>query len=515
MKPGNDVSVNRKALRELLVKSFSYEELNDFCFDYFPDVYERAEGNFGKHVVARLLIDYCQRQGFIKELLALIQEHNAYQYEIYEDELFKPVPRSSSPADEPKATLKLVFPNTNIEDFTPDKQAALLHLLAEELDIPEEDIAIVEIRAGSTIITLRLPVSAARQLVALAQAGHPVLQDLRLGRIEGGPGGLSLWERMVNFLNELMGSANTALLLVIAAILLTALVTIPWLAVTGRFQQKTAPSPIPGFVFVTTTPTLPATPVPPTPTFTPEPTLAHPAVSPIPTPTTSETSTPANTATPTPTKTRIVVPTPTASETFTPTPTETFTVTPTPSHTPTPTETFTLTPTFTPTFTGTPTETATATPTATLTSTATPTATPTPGDNQVTVEGPDRVEGGQLFTVDIAIRNIIPPGVFGGQFALVYPPADLAIVEVMPNPELLVVLVEFDNEVGHLDFAASRQENVPNFIEDVVFVTVTFEARAVDDETVALLELQSVKLGAKGGVDVPASTRDLMVLIEP
>lgn len=125
------------------------------------------------------------------------------------------------------------------------------------------------------------------------------------------------------------------------------------------------------------------------------------------------------------------------------------------------------------------------------------------------------MDAAQLFTVDIAIRNIVPPGVFGAQFRLVYLPDDLTIVKIAPNPELLVALESSDNEVGRLDFAASRQEDVPNFTEDVVFVAVTFMAKPVIKQVTTTLALQNVKLGAKGGIDVPASTRDLRVVVEP
>jgi hypothetical protein len=133
----------------------------------------------------------------------------------------------------------------------------------------------------------------------------------------------------------------------------------------------------------------------------------------------------------------------------------------------------------------------------------------------VAVEGPRQVKVGQLFTVAVVIRNIIPPGVYGAQFNLAYQPDDLAIVEVTPNPELLVVVASFDNELGWMNFAASRREEVPNFMEDVVFVVVTFEAKPVEQKVETTIKLRNVKLGAKGGIDVPASTRDLTVVIEP
>lgn len=111
---------------------------------------------------------------------------------------------------------------------------------------------------------------------------------------------------------------------------------------------------------------------------------------------------------------------------------------------------------------------------------------------------------------------------FGAQFSLVYTPDDLAIVELTPNPELLVVVQSIDNQLGQLDFAASRSEGVPNFTDDVVFVAVTFEAKRfvherdftpTDKQTE--IKLVNVKLGAKGGLDIPASTQDLVLVIEP
>ena len=503
MEPDSDVSVNRKALRELLVKSFSYEELNDFCFDYFPDVYERAEGSLGKHVTARLLIDYCERQGLIKYLIALIKEYNSYQYALHEEALFTLLPQPVTAADEPKTTLKLTFPNVNLEDFTPEKQAALVQLIAEELNIPEEDITILEIRKGSVIILLRLPAAAAEQLLAMLQAGHPVLLDLGISRIEGIPFHLSLWERIIKFLAELGGSSgSSSLILIAAAVLLTALAAIPLVATWRQnliASGEVTPTPIAELIFVTLThtPSPPPLADSPTPTFSPEISTDTPFPTQTPSPPPTATLTPI----PPPTDTSTITPTPTPSETYTPIPTKTSTSTPIPtsSNTPTPTKTFTITPT----------------PTSSSTHTPTPTITPTPGDNMVAVEGPGQVETGQTFTVTVTIKNIVPPGVYGAQLILVYQPDHLAIVEITPNPELLVAAKFFDNEVGEMVFAASRKEEVPNFTQDVVFVTVIFEANSVTDRVATKIELEDVKLGAKEGIEVPASTRNLTLVIEP
>lgn len=132
----------------------------------------------------------------------------------------------------------------------------------------------------------------------------------------------------------------------------------------------------------------------------------------------------------------------------------------------------------------------------------------------VTVEGPEIVRADQLFTVVVSIKNIVSPGVFGAQFSLRYQPDYLEIVDLTPNRELLVISGAFDNERGQLEFAASRHTDVPNFTDDVDFVTIIFRAKAVTANK-TVLELKNVKLGAKGGISVPAMTQDLRVSILP
>ena len=127
----------------------------------------------------------------------------------------------------------------------------------------------------------------------------------------------------------------------------------------------------------------------PTPTTTPTSTIT-PTITPTPSITPTTTPTPTVTSTITPTTTTTPTRTPTPTVTTTPTTTKTPTVTPTSTITPTVTTTSTITPTVTSTPTITPTRTATptitptitATPTITPTITATPTKTPTPSPTQ-------------------------------------------------------------------------------------------------------------------------------------
>ncbi|HEX9926160.1 MAG TPA: hypothetical protein VGD99_26120, partial [Anaerolineae bacterium] len=224
--------INRKALRELLVKSFDYEDLKDLCFDHYPAVYEKLGNGFGKNVVARSLIDHCERHGLIDDLVSQVKAQNPFQYSAYEDRLFSPAAGPATTADQARITVKLVFPDIKIEDLTPDKQAALIHIMAEELDIPEDSITIVEIRRGSTIIVLSLPVLSVRRLLALFFAGHALIKDLGLSRIEGVPLSLSLAARVAHVLTSLSKFFNLSTFLIgtmltggLVAALLTAMVS--------------------------------------------------------------------------------------------------------------------------------------------------------------------------------------------------------------------------------------------------------------------------------------------------
>ena len=477
MKPEDvepDIPVNRKILRTLLIKSFSHEELKDLCFDHYPAIYDSLGNDFGKNVTARLLLDYCQRQGLINQLLGLIKEHNPYQYARYAEELSKPAPPPSSSAGQPKTTLKITLPSIEIENFTPDKQAALVHLIAEELNIPEEEITIHDIRRGSTIIELSLPAPAARQLIALYYARTPLIEDLRIGRIERITPRSTLRERITKFLSKLSRSFKVFITLTISLLFLATLATGPLTTIIG---QDSIASPVAGTVFVT------------------------------PAPTVIVASAPVDLITLSPTRTDLLTPT---KVTLTTTST-TGTPASTPVVLPTPMPAASLTPTSTPVE-----EIATTAPTQTPTRTP-PGSTPPPTiptKAVVAIEGLPQIEAGQVFTVTVNIKDIQPPGVFGAQFDLIYDPTILEAIRIMPNPELLVVMASFDNERGQANFAASRHQDVSNFIDDVTFATITLQAKAGIAATTTNLDIENVKLGAKGGLPVSVVTQALALEIK-
>lgn len=419
--PESDITVNRKTLRQLLVKSFSQEEILDFCFDYFPDVYEQLhETNIGKHITARLLIDYCERRGLIRHLLQLLKEHNTYQYTLHQNRLFRPNKLPASSEEQAQVTLKLTFPKLYLKDFTIEKQAVLVQLIAEELDIPVEEITIVDIRQGSVIVALRLPSQAARRLITLFYAGSPFIQDLGVAAVTRMPK-LSLWQRILRFLARLGSNPNLFILIIMIGTLLIGLATLPSTISQGQ-NLGNLPETSPQIVAVE----------PPHQTQVPSPT-----------------ATSLKRATPQPTRTRLPTTTPVISS----------------------------------------------------------------GRNLVVVTGPAEVEVGQLFEVVVCIKDIISPGVFGAQFKLNYQPDYLEIVDRAAHSELLVVQNSIDYKQGTLLFAASRHTNVPNFSQAVDFVTITFKAKSATTGQTALV-LTDLKVGAKGGVSVPAVVENLTLVVE-
>lgn len=474
-----DITVNRKALRQLLVKSFNDEELKNFCFDYFPEVYEQTqEGSFGKHVIARLLIEHCERYGLLKQLLPLLKTHNPYQYSLHEPALFEPESLPQPDQGQPRVTLKLTFPNIDLEKFTPDKQAVLIHLIAEELNIAAADIEILDIRQGSTIIILRLPAAAARQLIALFYAQGPIIKDLDLGYVERMRVNPTWWDRIIHRLSRWLGYTN---LFIVVSLMLTLLLGVGLLPLpTTLSQEGRASRPIalstPGWRTPTPAMLSPFTAIPPTEPFTASSTLVRAATS-LSTPVTTA---PAMTHEPGPAPTSTLVRPPQS--------------TPSPRASSEPIEVF-------------PTPTDSPPPTPTLDEVA------AGQENLVAVETVARVVPGQHFLVRVSIKHLVSPGVFGSQFKLIYNPELLEAITISPNAELLVVKGSFDNERGVVDFAASRQADVPNFTQDVVFVELIFKAKNLEQPTPAQFQLNEVKLGAKGGLEVPAAIQGATVVI--
>jgi hypothetical protein len=68
--------------RQFIMEFFSDEELNNFCFDYFPLVYNEFTTGMAKGQKARLLVDRCRRQGArFSDLLVALERERPEAYE--------------------------------------------------------------------------------------------------------------------------------------------------------------------------------------------------------------------------------------------------------------------------------------------------------------------------------------------------------------------------------------------------------------------------------------------------
>ena len=122
----------------------------------------------------------------------------------------------------------------------------------------------------------------------------------------------------------------------------------------------------------------------------------------------------------------------------------------------------------------------------------------------VEVTGPATVTVGSTFVVSVVADNIPEPGVFGYQFWLNWDDAVLA-----PVTGTLALSGDFplegqrDVSANQLRVAASRQGAVEDLTGPLTLLTWTFQANTVTDPNATPLTLTSVKLGRKGGLNVP------------
>ncbi len=79
-RPGAAVVYRISAILDLLVRAFGDEELKTFCLDSFRPVYEKFSTGMEKGHMARLLVDYVDRQCDLPRLLDLVRQANPGQY---------------------------------------------------------------------------------------------------------------------------------------------------------------------------------------------------------------------------------------------------------------------------------------------------------------------------------------------------------------------------------------------------------------------------------------------------
>jgi hypothetical protein len=85
--PAEAPDYDTAAVRELLTAAFSDEELTTLCFDHFRPVYEAFASGMSKGQKIQRLVEYCDRNLRLDELLRRVAEINPRQYECFRDQL--------------------------------------------------------------------------------------------------------------------------------------------------------------------------------------------------------------------------------------------------------------------------------------------------------------------------------------------------------------------------------------------------------------------------------------------
>jgi hypothetical protein len=112
---------------------------------------------------------------------------------------------------------------------------------------------------------------------------------------------------------------------------------------------------------------------------------------------------------------------------------------------------------------------------------------------------------GDTFEVNVVVRDIPEPGIFGYQFLLNWDSAVFSPVNVIASSDF-PVLAKVELGESTYEIAASRKGDVGDIIDStdpVTLLTVEFQADAATDPDSTYLTLSQVKLGRKGGLDVP------------
>lgn len=120
---------------------------------------------------------------------------------------------------------------------------------------------------------------------------------------------------------------------------------------------------------------------------------------------------------------------------------------------------------------------------------------------------------GDIFKISIVAEGVTEPGIFGSQFEVTYDPVylravDGSLVSGAAMEPVVIAVANIDLDNGLVSWAASRQGDLENLSGNVVLASLSLEAISPTEPPegqTTVIGLQDVKLGAKGGIEVPVS----------
>ncbi|MFN8453512.1 MAG: response regulator [Anaerolineae bacterium] len=176
------MSHNTAAIRELLKVAFSDQDLMIFCHDYFHSVYDKFASEMSRLWKIQLLIDHCEKYDQFDELLTQIQDINPEQWAKIMSSIKEPSQTSEVDISASKDQVEITLIG-DLTNFTPELQFAVVGALAGVLNIPRDQIDVLNAQAEGIILQLEMPTEAINQLIGLYEANDPVIQDLGIQQV--------------------------------------------------------------------------------------------------------------------------------------------------------------------------------------------------------------------------------------------------------------------------------------------------------------------------------------------
>lgn len=180
---GLQLGYDSLAVRNLLKDSFSDDDLTVLVYDHFRPVYQKFSAGMSQTLKRQELIDYCDKHNLYDKLVTLVRELNPSQYQRYESELLKPIAELVQ-IDLSKPTQVQLTIDFDLSDFTAIVQLTIISALALILKIPKRQIRRVNVRSGSVIFTVEIPINSAKRLEFLHNKQDPELTDLGVTKVK-------------------------------------------------------------------------------------------------------------------------------------------------------------------------------------------------------------------------------------------------------------------------------------------------------------------------------------------
>ncbi len=175
------VAYNIASISKLLHTALPGDALTTFCYINFPSVSEKFASETPRLWKIQLLLDYCKNFNQFDKLLNQLAARSPRQYEKFSTLI------AASPA-EPKPDKLGTRSQVGVSfvgdwaEFSVELQLAAVGAVASSLDIPREQIEVLQVQADRAGIELQLemPTAAAEALISLFDANDPLTKDLGL-----------------------------------------------------------------------------------------------------------------------------------------------------------------------------------------------------------------------------------------------------------------------------------------------------------------------------------------------